>query len=137
MESLKYKIKISILWISCAICGSAVMIVWFIEPGILDQIMTTGEMVREKLTEGNIVFIALWWLIPLIMAFLSQILNYSLNRWVNIVLGVICALANIYYIISNIITGWFRMANFLILIFMFIAPVLITYYAWILPKEEV
>ncbi len=137
MESLKYKIKISILWISFAICGSAAMIIWFIEPGILDQIMTTGEMVRENLTEGNIVFIALWWLIPLIMAFLSQILNYSLNRWVNIVLGVICALVNIYYMISNIITGWFRMANFLILIFMFIAPVLITYYAWILPKDEV
>ena len=137
MESLKYKIKISILWISFAICGSAAMIIWFIEPGILDQIMTTGEMVREKLTEGNIVFFALWWLIPLIMAFLSQILNYSLNRWVNIVLGVICALVNIYYMISNIITGWFRMANFLILIFMFIAPVLITYYAWILPKDEV
>ena len=136
MELLKYKIKISILWLSLAICASALMIIWLIEPGILNQIMTTGEMVREKLTEGTIVFFALWWLIPLIMAFLSQILNYSLNRWVNIVLGVICAIVNIYYMIINIITGWFRMANFLILIFMFFIPVLIAWYAFRLPKEN-
>jgi 1,4-dihydroxy-2-naphthoate octaprenyltransferase len=137
MESLKYKIKISVLWISFAICASAAMIIWFIEPGILEQIMTTGEMVREKLTQENIIFCSLWWLIPLTMSLLTQILNYLLNRWLNIVLGVICALVSIYYIISNMLTGWFRMANFLILIFMLIATVLITYYAWIVPKEEV
>ena len=136
MESLKSKIKISILWISFSVCASAAMIIWFIEPGILEQIMTTGEMVREKLTEVNTVFFALWWLIPLSMSLLTQILNYSLNRWVNIVLGIIFAIVTIYYMISNIITGWFRIANFLILIFMFIATVLITYYAWKLPKEK-
>jgi hypothetical protein len=137
MESLKYKIKISVLWISFAICASAAMIIWFIEPGILEQIRITGEMVREKLTQGNIIFFALWWLIPLSMALLTQILNYSLNRWVNIVLGIMCALMTIYYMISNLITGWFRIANFLILIFMFTVTALITYYAWILPEEEV
>jgi 1,4-dihydroxy-2-naphthoate octaprenyltransferase len=136
MESLKYKIKISILWISFSVCASAAMIIWFIEPGILEQIMTTREMVREKLTQGNIIFFALWWLIPLSLALLTQILNYSLNRWVNIVLGVVCALVTFSYMISNLITGWFRMANFLILIFMFIVTVLITYYAWILPEKK-
>ena len=105
------------------------MIIWFVEPGILEQIMTTGKMVNGKLTEGTIVSFALWWLVPLSMAFLTQILSYSLNRWVNIILGVICALATIFYFISNLIVGWFKIANLLILIFMFFIPVLIACYA--------
>jgi hypothetical protein len=135
MESLNFKLKISILWISFAVCASAAMIIWFIEPGILNQIMTTGEMVNGKLTEGTIVSFALWWLIPLSMAFLTQILNHALNRWLNMILSVLCALVIIFYFISNLIAGWFKVANFLILLFMFVITVLIIGYAWKLPEE--
>jgi hypothetical protein len=135
MESLKYKIKISILWISFAICASAAMIIWFIEPGILEQIIKTGGLANGKLTESTIVSFAFWWLIPLSMAFLTQILNYTLNRWLNIALGIICALIIIFYFTGNLIAGWFKVANFLILLFMFIITILITWHAWKLPKE--
>ena len=137
MESLKCKIKISILWISFAVFTSAAMILWFIEPGILEQIMTTGEMLSEKLSAGNIIFFALWWIIPLSMAFLTQILNYSLNRWVNLILGILFALFTIYYFINHLIQGWFTVANLLILFFLFVVTVLIAWYAWKLLKEEV
>ena len=137
MEALKYKIKISLLWILFAVSTSAAMIIWLIEPGIIEQIMTTGEMVTEKLTEENIVFFALWWLIPLSMAFLTQILKYSLNRWVNLIIGIVFALFTIYNFISHLIKGWFTVANLLILIFLFVVTVLIAWYAWKLPKEEV
>jgi len=135
MESLKCKIKISILWISFAVCSSAAMIIWFIEPGILDQIMTTGEMVSGKLTQGTIISFALWWIIPLSMALLTQILSYSINRWSNIIFGVLCALAIIFYFISNLLAGWFTVANFLILLFMFVISALIAWYGWKLPEE--
>ena len=137
MEALKYKIKISLLWILFAVSTSAAMIIWLIEPGIIEQIMTTGEMVTEKLTEENIVFFALWWLIPLSMAFLTQILKYSLNRWVNLIIGIVFALFTIYNFISHLIKGWFTVANLLILIFLFVVTALIAWYAWKLPKEEV
>lgn len=135
MEALQSKIMISMLWISFAICASAAMIIWFIEPGILEQIMTTGEMANGKLTEGTIISFTLWWLIPIGMAFLTQILDYSSNRWLNILLGIICALLLIFYFTSNLIAGWFKVANFLILIFMFAIAVLIGWYALKLPKE--
>jgi alpha/beta superfamily hydrolase len=61
-------------------CVSAATIIWFIEPGILEKIMTTGEMVNGKLTEGTIVFCAFWWLTTLSMAFITQNLNYTLNH---------------------------------------------------------
>ena len=100
MEALKCKIKISVLWISFAVATSAAMILWFIEPGILEQIMTTGQMLSEKLSAENIIFFALWWIVPLSMAFLTQILTYSLNCWANFVLGLIFALFIILLIIS-------------------------------------
>ena len=135
MESLTFKIKISILWISFAISTSAAMILWFVEPGIIKQIMTTGEMITEKLSERNLIFFALYWLIPLSMAFLTQILKYSLNRWLNFVLGLVFTIFTIYYFISHLIQGWFTVANFLILIFSFVITVLIAWYSWKLPKE--
>jgi hypothetical protein len=137
MEALKYKIKISILWISFAVATSAAMIIWFIEPGILEQIMTTGEMLSEKLSAGNIMFFALWWIVPLSMAFLTQIFEHSLNRWANLILGILFALFTIYYFINHLIKGWFAIANLLILIFLFVIAVLIAWYGWKLPKEEV
>jgi hypothetical protein len=137
MEALKCKIKISILWISFAVSTSAAMIIWFIEPGILEQIMTTGKMLSEKLSAGNIIFFALWWVVPLSMAFLTQILKHSLNSWINLILGILFALFTIYYFISHLITGWFTVANLLILIFLFVVSILIAWYGWKLPKEEV
>jgi hypothetical protein len=137
MESLKCKIKISILWISFAVSTSAAMIIWFIEPGILEQIMTTGEMLSEKLSAGNIIFFALWWIVPLSMAFLTQILKYSINRWVNLILGILFALFTIYYFINHLIKGWFTVANLLILIFLLVVSILIAWNGWKLPKEKV
>ena len=135
MESLTYKIKISVLWISFAVSTSAAMIIWFIEPGIIKQIMTTGEMITEKLSEGNKIFFALYWLIPLSMAVFTQILKYSLNRWLNFVLGIVFAIFTIYYFVSHLMKGWFTVANFLILFFSFVVTALIALYAWKLPKE--
>jgi len=137
MEALKCKIKISILWISFAVSTSAAMIIWFIEPGILKQIMTTGQMLSEKLSAENIIFFALWWIVPLSMASLTQILKHSFNRWMNLVLGTSFALFTIYYFINHLIKGWFTIANLLILIFLFVVSVLIAWYGWKLPKEEV
>jgi hypothetical protein len=72
---------------------------------------------------------------PLGMALLTQVLNYSLNRWLNIILGVICALIIIFYFTGNLMAGWFKVANFLILLFMFVISILIAWHAWKLPKS--
>jgi len=99
--------------------------------------MTTGQMLSEKLSTENIVFFALWWIVPLSMAFLTQILKHSLNSWINLILGILFALFTIYYFISHLITGWFTVANLLILIFLFVVSILIAWYGWKLPKEEI
>ena len=148
MEALKCKIKISVLWIFVAVSTSGATICLLMEQGFIEKLMTgvflcqthsiiCTSLFGERLSEGLIVLFALWWLIPLIMSFLTHILKYSLNRWVNIVLGLFFALLAIDGIVSHLLMGWFPFSHFLFLVFMFAVPILIAWYAWKLPKEEV
>jgi hypothetical protein len=136
MKALQCKIKISVLWILFAISASAAMITWLIEPGVIEQIMTKGEFVSEKLTKVKIVFFALWWLIPLSMAILTLIFSHSYNRYINLIFGITFSLLTIYYFISNLLQGWFTVANSLILLFSLAFTVLIAVYALKLPKAD-
>ncbi len=148
MEALKYKIKISVLWIFFAVSTSGATICLFMEPGFIEKLMAgvfrcqthsiiCTSVFGEKLSEGLIVLFALCWLIPLIMSFLTHILKYSLNRWVNLILGIFFALLCIDGIISHLRMEWFPFSHLLFLISMFFIPLLIAWYAWKLPKEEV
>lgn len=135
MKALTVKLKISILWISFAVSASAAMIIWFIEPGILEQIMTTGEMVTEVLNKATMVLFAFYWIIPLSMAFLTQVMKYNPNRWLNLSLSICFAFGNLFYFIYHLVKGWFAIANCLILLFSVVLAALITWHAWKLPKK--
>jgi len=92
MEALKYKIKISVLWIIFAVSVSGAMICLYMEPGFIEKLMAgvfrcqthsiiCTSVFGEKLSEGLIVLFALWWLIPLVMSFLTHILKYSSSSY--------------------------------------------------------
>lgn len=135
MKALKHKIKISILWMIFAVSASAAMITWFIEPGVMEQIIQKGELAGEKLNIMTLVFFSFWWLIPLSMAFLTQVLKYSPNRRANLIVGLIFTLLTAYYLINLIISGWFLIPNLLILVFELIVTILIIKYTLELPEE--
>lgn len=148
MKALKCKIKISVLWTFFAVSMSGATLCLLMEPGFIEKLMagvfrcqTHSIMCTlvfgEKLSEGLIALFALSWFIPLIMSFLTHILRYSLNRWSNLILGIFFALLMIDGIISHLRMEWFPFSHLLFLIVMFIVPVLIAWYAWKLPTEEV
>ena len=147
MEALKCKMKISILWIFFAVATSGATICLFMEPGFLDDLregifrcqthsILITSMFGEKLGEGVMVLFALSWLLPLTMSFLTQILSHAINRRANIILGVFLVIVAIDGVVSHIRSGWFPLQHLLFLIVLFIVPVLIIWYAWRLPKEE-
>jgi len=70
MEILLFKIKIAVLWIFLAVAMSASMILWFMAPGAIDEIMS-GMAEGMQITTGLLLFFLLFWLIPLVMAFLG------------------------------------------------------------------
>jgi hypothetical protein len=60
----------------------------FFRPGLLKEMMA-GVVNGNKVTEEVMLIGAIMVEIPILMVLLSRILNYRINRWVNIIIGAI------------------------------------------------
>ena len=85
---MKYqsRIKVAVLWILITISLLVHGQLHFFE---------VGAVPKEPV--GLLIFFSLCYLIPMIMAFLSLILKNPLNKWLNIVIGSIFLLMNLYH----------------------------------------
>ena len=122
-----WKIKIAVLWIFLAVGFSALAIMSLMTPGAIEQIIA-GEMEGMPITEGLLFFLAIFWLIPLTMAFLSLVLRDSANRWANIIVGVVWAALGILDLGDTLNRGWLTLA--FVSFSKTVAAVLIVWYAW-------
>ena len=136
METLLLKIKIAILWIFLAVAMSASMILWLMGPGAIDEIMS-GMMEGMSISTGLLLFFALFWLIPLIMSFLSVTLSDNVNRKANIILGAIFTIFYIGHLFMHLVRGPLTILILLMCILMILPPALIFRYAWKWPKQKV
>ena len=123
------------LWIFIAVLMSASMIIYLWGPGALQGIMT-GEMEGMKITTGFSLFMALFWLIPLIMAFLSVTLKGLTNRRTNLTLGIIFLVFYIVHLMGHIVQGDLPIDHLVMCVLTIVVPALIIYYARQLPKQE-
>ena len=94
MENLTLlKIRLSVLWI---IMGVAMYrCTAFFDTGGVEGYI--GELADIQ-TPEMLLILALWWLIPFFMAFLSVTLKDSINRWTNITVGIVFTILNIYHL---------------------------------------
>jgi len=84
------KIKISVLWLFGEVTLLTFLVLEFMEQGVIEGIIA-GDMKGLPLGPETLLFYAVSLLIPLVMAFLSLTLKDSVNRWANIILGVVYA----------------------------------------------
>jgi hypothetical protein len=136
MELLRWKARLSALWVFVAVSTSAMMFLSFMMPGAIEEIMA-GKMAGEPLCEGMMVAYAFYWLIPLIMAVLCLTLNGSANRWLNFVLGIIWGLWFIAGIFEHVVMAdESSVAILLMFIAVIVASAFIAWFAWKLPQVE-
>jgi len=133
METLTWKMRISILWIFLAVSMSAAMILYIMTPGKLEKIIS-GEMEGMEITAGILIIFALFWLIPLIMAFLTLVLKEIINRWLNAALGLFFAVFYIIDISGHLSRGDEFGGHCLMGVAGIIAALLIFWHAWKWPK---
>lgn len=123
-----WKIKVSVLWLFPLVAFLASAILMFLEPGVIEQIITGEvegvELGVELLLVGAIIDV----LGPLVMAFLSLALKNPVNRWLNIIVGVVYAVLEFITLVENLAHP--RAYSILMLIAAVVAPVLIVWYAW-------
>ena len=128
MERLTWKVRISVLWLFMAVAMSAHSILAFMDPAAMEEL---GEM---QMSAGMFVFMALFWLIPMWLAFLSMTLKGSSNRWVNFILGIIFTILSIWHFIGHLAQP--SAEQILIIGSTVVAAALIAWYSWKWPKEE-
>lgn len=124
------KLKISALWVSVMFCYLYGDYFGLYQPGAL-QAMLEGKMgPLGPTTQGVLLGTSLMMAIPSVMVFLSLALKPNLNRWVNIIVGVIYTVimlitmpgAWVYYIFLGAIEV--------------VLTALIVWYAWTWPKQQ-
>jgi hypothetical protein len=130
MEILRWKTRIAVLWVFMAVAMSVHSIMAFMEPGAMEKAMAEVEAMGS----GMLVFMALFWLVPLWLAFVTMTVKGSTNRWVNFTLGIIFTLLNIWHFIEHLLEP--SVVQILIIGSTVAVTALIAWYAWAWPKEE-
>lgn len=93
-EDLKVnvKVKLSALWVALMLFYIYADILGFYSPGVIDEVVA-GEVGGVQITEGFLFVMAVWMAIPSIMVIFSLVLKANLNRWVNIIAGILSVIA--------------------------------------------
>jgi len=122
-----WKIKVSVLWIFYAVALVAYITLAGFEPGALEKVMA-GEIDGVKITPELMLLFAIFFLVPLVMAFLSLTLKDSMNRWANIIVGIVFVVLQLIASIDAVIllSAWMTLMD----ISKLVAPALIVWYAW-------
>ena len=133
MEKLVWKLRISMLWVFLAVGMSAAMILFIMGPGVVEGLMS-GEMEGMEVSGWLLILFAIFWLIPLIMAFLTLVLKDPINRYSNAVLGLFFAVFYIIDISGHVSRGEAVSGHVFMGIVGIIVAFFIFWHAWKWPK---
>lgn len=132
MEDVKInvKLKISALWTAIMFALAYVDIFGFMKTGEIEGIIA-GKMATFQINQVFLFSVTLFILIPSIMVFLSLVLKPKINRWTNIIVGILYIVSIlgscigetwVFYIFGSIVES--------------LLLLLIIWYAWKWPKQE-
>ena len=82
------KIKLSALWAAGMLNGLMGGLLELMEPGYIEQIIA-GEVEGIQITDELLLGFAILMVIPPVMVFLSLALPAKVNRWANIIFGIV------------------------------------------------
>ncbi len=126
MEDVKInvKMKLSALWVALMLLYIYADIFSLYRPGQIEE-MISGRMGPFPVTQGSLFVASLMMVITAVMVFLSLTLKPKVNRWANIILGVVYTLVNISNLVGE--TWVFYIFSGLVEI---VLTILIVGYAW-------
>jgi hypothetical protein len=129
MEKLTLlKIKLSVLWIIMGV--SLYRCTAYFESGVIEDILAGESIWATMATPESLILLTIWWMIPMFMAFLSLVLKDSVNRWTNIILGIVLTLLNIYHLVFHFTAMAPTVHQVLIVGSTVLFSTLIVWYAW-------
>ena len=138
---LGLKIRISVLWIFMAVAMSVHSILLMQEWVETVELPEVGEVFLIVIPEWvmamdlttTLFMMSLFWLVPLWMAFLTVFLKGSVNRWLNLIVGAVFTVFNIFHLTEPCAA---MAPQKLIIVSTIVATALIVWFAWKWPKKE-
>ncbi len=128
MELLRWKAKMSILWVIQAVAFASVIFL-----ALLGS--KTIQVMEPPFTERVRWLVTVFFFIPCIMAWLSVILQGAATRWLSLVLGILYAYIKLRTSLGSLSQG--EMSALLFNeVWGFLTALLIIWYAWKQPKQE-
>jgi hypothetical protein len=122
-----WKLKIAVLWLIKEATILVSMVLSLYDPSVMEHIIA-GELGGMQVTPELLLTFTIILLVPLVMSFLSLILKDSLNRWTNIIVGIIFTVLELTGI-TDVLTN---PSAYVIVMFVALVavPALIVWYAW-------
>jgi hypothetical protein len=123
-----WKIRVAVLWLIDTGAALIAAVASLFEPNALQQFLATGEFNGSMVTPEMEFFIAVLMWVPFVMAFLSVTLKNPINRWTNIIVGIVwfaLGFVNVPNLMANP-TAY----GLLLWLTEDVAKVLIVWYAW-------
>jgi hypothetical protein len=108
---INVRIKLSALWVAMMLLYIYADILSLFRPGQIEE-MIAGKMGPFPVTQGSLFVASTLMIIPAVMVFLSLALQPKVNRWANIIFGMLYTFVNIsnllgetwaYYIFFGIV----------------------------------
>ena len=134
MRELQWMARVAVLWILLAVGMSAAMILALLEPGVIDDVRA-GEVGGMELSDAITVLFAVFWLIPLAMAFLTLALRDRANRWSNGVVGLLMAAMYAVDTVEHLVDGAFGGEALMMLAGILVAAIIV-WHAWKWPMAS-
>ncbi|MDQ3004687.1 MAG: DUF6326 family protein [Chloroflexota bacterium] len=97
---INVKLKLSALWVAMMLLYIYADILSLFRPGQIEE-MIDGRMGPLPVTQVSLLGASILMIIPAVMVFLSLTLKPKVNRWANILIGVLYTLVNISNLIGE------------------------------------
>ncbi len=137
LEALRWKARIALLWVIAAVGMSAHMDLIAVDPAALK---IANEWAATA-PPAEWVFTALFWLVPMWMAFAAMTVKNSSNRRANLIAGIVFTILNIWHFFMCAVPLQGGPAeptahHILLVGSTVVATALIAWFAWKWPKQE-
>jgi hypothetical protein len=100
---INVKMKLSALWVALMLLYLYADLLALFKPGEIERVIE-GWQGPLRVTQGSLLFATILMMIPAGMVFLSLTLKPKVNRWANIILGVLYTFVNISNLVGE--TTW-------------------------------
>jgi hypothetical protein len=104
MNAQVFRTRVAVLWVAVAVAVSYSVLMFLVAPGALEEALA-GEMEGEPLDDALVFQMSMLAGIPLVMAAVSLLVGDRVNRYANLIAGLLFGLLAGFGMVSELLGG--------------------------------